>query len=99
MWRFYVGLDGHWYLRWNDILIWRSPWRKPEGWQVVEQWKPGMRCPRIMLRMECQECGYPYSEAMYPTNPNVPHNPKSPGTIHYADHTWHFWDCKCEECA
>jgi len=33
--------------------------------------KPG--CPRVTLRMECLECGYPYSEAMYPTNIVVPH--------------------------
>ena len=33
MWKFYVGLDGHWYLRLCDYLIWRSPWRKPEGWE------------------------------------------------------------------
>lgn len=34
MWfKFYVGLDGHWYLRGPlDNLWWRSPWRKPEGW-------------------------------------------------------------------
>lgn len=34
MMTFYVGLDGHWYLRSGigGILLWRSPWRKPEGW-------------------------------------------------------------------
>lgn len=31
-WTFYVGCDGHWYLRLLENLMWRSPWRKPEGW-------------------------------------------------------------------
>jgi hypothetical protein len=33
MWQFYVGLDGHWYLRCANILIWRSTWSKPMGWK------------------------------------------------------------------
>jgi hypothetical protein len=32
-----------------------------------------MKCPRVQLRMECLECGYPYSEAMLPLDPRVPH--------------------------
>lgn len=35
MYEFYVGLDGHWYLRCFGALVWRSPWRKPEGWNGV----------------------------------------------------------------
>lgn len=30
-------------------------------------------CKRVDMRMECPECGYPYSEAMYPLDPSVPH--------------------------
>lgn len=32
-------------------------------------------CPRVWLRMECPECGYPYSEALYSTVKSIPHNP------------------------
>lgn len=29
-------------------------------------------CPRVLMRMECEACGYPYTEARYPTDPKVP---------------------------
>lgn len=30
-------------------------------------------CPRVAYRMECPECGYPYSEAAVPLDPRMPH--------------------------
>ena len=30
-------------------------------------------CPRVDLRMECPECGYPFCEAMYMLDPRIPH--------------------------
>ena len=30
-------------------------------------------CPRVAMRMECEECGYPYCEAELPTDAHTPH--------------------------
>lgn len=30
-------------------------------------------CPRVAMRMECPECGYPYCEAMFPLDKRLPH--------------------------
>jgi len=30
-------------------------------------------CPRVEMRMECPECGYPFCEAMYPLDKRLPH--------------------------
>lgn len=30
-------------------------------------------CPRVVYRMECPECGYPYSEAAVPLDERMPH--------------------------
>jgi len=30
-------------------------------------------CPRVEMRMECPECGYPYSEAALELDTSVPH--------------------------
>ena len=30
-------------------------------------------CKRVDMRMECPECGYPYSEAAFPLDEQVPH--------------------------
>lgn len=30
-------------------------------------------CSRVRQGMECPECEYPYSEAAFPLDPNVPH--------------------------
>ena len=30
-------------------------------------------CPRVYFRMECIECGYPYSEALFSLNTKMPH--------------------------
>ncbi len=32
-----------------------------------------MSCPRVAFRMECPECGYPYSEALFSLNTKMPH--------------------------
>ena len=32
-----------------------------------------MSCPRVAFRMECSECGYPYSEALFSLNTKMPH--------------------------
>ena len=32
-----------------------------------------MMCPRVQYRMECPECGYPYSEAIYSLDSALPH--------------------------
>ena len=32
------------------------------------------RCLRVQMRMECPECGYPYSEALLPLDPRVAHS-------------------------
>jgi hypothetical protein len=33
----------------------------------------GDHCPRVARRMECPECGYPYSEARYALDLRIPH--------------------------
>lgn len=33
------------------------------------------QCPRVELRMECPECGYPYSEAAWSLVLEIPHAP------------------------
>ena len=33
-----------------------------------------MSCPRVAFRMECPECGYPYSEALFSLNIKMPHS-------------------------
>jgi hypothetical protein len=38
-------------------------------------------CPRVQLCMECPECGYPYSEALYELDPAVPHLPEESGRM------------------
>ena len=35
--------------------------------------KKETKCPRVEMRMECPECGYPYSEAKYALDERVPH--------------------------
>ena len=35
-------------------------------------------CPRVRMRMECPECGYPISEARYELDPSVPHEQEDP---------------------
>lgn len=32
-------------------------------------------CPRVAKRMECLECGYPFSEAMFAWDGTTPHQP------------------------
>jgi hypothetical protein len=34
---------------------------------------PEQECPRVAVRMECPECGYPFSEALLPLDPTIPH--------------------------
>ena len=30
-------------------------------------------CPRVVYRMECPECGYPYSESLFLLDIRLPH--------------------------
>lgn len=53
-----------------------------------------IECPRVARRMECRECGYPYSEAFEAQDDTVPHFndevglilwlQKQPGWIDYS---------------
>jgi hypothetical protein len=50
----------------------------PQGYgmpqrQIAVEAALDRQCPRVWQRMECPECGYPYSEAYYPLNPAIPH--------------------------
>lgn len=54
-WDFYVGADGHWYLRRFGFLQWRSPWYRPDGWWVAKREKKAVLSPQPTPRtLECR---------------------------------------------
>lgn len=64
-----------------------------------------MKCNKVARRIECEACGYPYSEAMYPDNYDDPlpcdaaeyvlsTHIKDLELLKTTAHT-HPWDCKC----
>lgn len=54
------------------------------------------KCPRVIRRIECPECHYPYSEAMYSLEdyPDVPHEGPVLKPIHYGDKL--YWCKGCQ---
>lgn len=45
---------------------------RPPGETILG--KATKMCNRVYERMECPECGYPYSEAMYPLDESIRHD-------------------------
>ena len=65
-------------------------------------------CNKIAMRIECESCGYPYSEALWPDNYDDP-IPCDATTLALAAHIndvkilmgtreSHPYDCKCLVC-
>lgn len=65
-------------------------------------------CKKIENRIECTNHGYPYSEALYPDDPDQPlscNSTQEEIDKHIAeverlksDISQHYWDCKCMIC-
>jgi len=67
-------------------------------------------CNKVNARIECEKCGYPYSEARYPDDPDTWESGAMPCdatpdviNAHIAEikrlrSDKHYYDCKCLIC-
>lgn len=65
----------------------------------------GVLCNKVKARIECDECGYPYSEAAYPDDYDSPLacDASEETILEHIEHVTrlrsdgsaHPWDCKC----